>query len=403
VGLTAMGAWPVIDADSHVTERADVWTSRVPRKYAELVPRVDLHPKTGHHHWRIGDHWFWPVTGGLLTQAGWHEYMPLGPWEYEDVDPAAFNAPDRLKKMDDYGIDIQILYPNIVGFIAGAMIPNGLEVSTMIVRAYNDFIHEWSSADPKRLVPMAMIPFWDLDAAVAEMERCVALGFKGVLFANKFERLGLPSFVDPHWDRVYAAAQDLDVPINYHVGFGSFDKEYEEDEGLLGGQRREASSPEERRGFALWPALISMAQNDLLGTILTSGLCERFPRLKLVNVETGFGHIPYYLESLDWHWKVWGNDNALPLLPSEYFKRQCYGTHWFERTTLRDLDLFPDNFMFSTDYPHGTSLAPGPCGGTELTPVEFVHEAYGSLDPELRTKALSGNAKTVYKLELDQA
>jgi predicted TIM-barrel fold metal-dependent hydrolase len=68
-----------------------------------------------------------------------------------------------------------------------------------------------------------------------------------------------------------------------------------------------------------------------------------------------------------------------------------------------DLDLFSDNFMFSTGYPHGTSLGPAPCGGTELTPVEFAHEAYVSLDPEFRTKALSRNAKAVYELDLKQA
>jgi predicted TIM-barrel fold metal-dependent hydrolase len=146
-----------------------------------------------------------------------------------------------------------------------------------------------------------------------------------------------------------------------------------------------------------------MTQNDLLGQILTSGLCERFPDLKLVNVETGFGHVPFYLESLNWHWRTYGNEAAAgkgSLLPSEYFARQCYGTYWFETSQLRDLDLYPDNFMFSTDFPHGTSLAPGPCAGTTLTPAEYVKIGHTDLDPVLREKALSGNAAAVYKLEL---
>ena len=145
-----------------------------------------------------------------------------------------------------------------------------------------------------------------------------------------------------------------------------------------------------------------MTQDNVLGTLLTSGLCERFPRLKLVSVETGFGHIPFYLECLDWHWKVQGNVNALPLLPSEYFRRQCYGTFWFETSTLRDLDQFPENFMFSTDYPHSTGLAPGPCAGTQLIPSVYASEGFQNIDPAIRAKALYQNACDVYGLEIEE-
>ena len=391
--------WTIVDADAHVTEPPDIWTSRVPKKYADVIPRVELNPKTNHHHWKVGDRWYWPVAGASTSQAGWPEYIPSGPWEYEDADPAVYKADERLKRLDEYGVDIQILYPNLVGFISAALIPLGLEVSTMIVRAYNDFMLEWSSADSRRLIPMAMLPFWDLDSAVAELERCVGLGFKGVLFANKFERLGLPSFVDSHWDPIYAAAQEIGIPINYHVGFASLEERMAEDGGGMGFQRRNASA-DDRRNASRNGAVMIMGADDLLGQILVSGLCERFPTLKLVSVETGFGHIPFYLEALDWHWKTYGNHNALPLCPSEYFKRQCYGTYWFEKAQLRDLDLYPDNFMFSTDFPHGTSVAPGPCGGTQLTPREYAAEGHAQLDPVLREKALFRNAVEIYNLDV---
>src|SRR5207248_748306 len=100
---------------------------------------------------------------------------------------------------------------------------------------------------------------------------------------------------------------------------------------------------------------------------------DRFPRLKLVSVESGFGHVPFYLEALDWEWLTFGNTS--PLLPSEYFRRQCYGTFWFERTTLPLLAAYPDNFMFSTDYPHATSLSPGPASPADV-PAEHVAHAF---------------------------
>ena len=392
------GPWTIVDTDSHVTETPDVWTSRVPEKYAELVPHVAVHPKTGRRHWRVGDVWYYPVAGGGTSQAGWPEYLPSGPWEYDEVDPASYNAQDRLKRMDEYGIDVQICYPNIIGFISASLIPLGHEVSIMAVQAWNDYMVDWCSADSRRLVPMAALPFWDLDASVVEMERCVNLGFKGILFANKFERIGMPSFVSSHWDRVYALAQDLDIPINYHVGFDSYEDKLAEDTGVKAHLR--AAAPEESRDFVVNALDMFMTQPGVIGRLLTSGVCDRFPNLKFVSIETGFGHFPFYLEMLDWYWRQYGNATNLPLLPSEYFKRQCYATYWFEQSTLSGLSLYPDNFMFSTDFPHGTSLSPGPCGGTTLKPFEYAEKGHATLNPALRTKVLSGNAARIYKLEI---
>lgn len=401
-GTAADASWVIVDTDSHVTEPTDVWTSRVPHKYIDVVPRVGVHPQTGRRHWRVGDVWYWPVAGGGTSQAGWKEYLPSSPWEYDEVDPAAYNAEDRLKRLDEYGIEIQLIYPNIIGFVSRALMPLGSEVATLCVQAWNDFIWEWSSADRRRLVPMAVLPFWDVDASVAEMERCVTLGFKGVCFANKFEKIGLPSFVDEHWDRVYAAAQDFDVPINYHLGFDSMDDLMAEGTGARA-QLREAGSESAISSYIIEGLNMFMTQPGVLGRLLTSGICERFPKLKFVSVETGFGQFPFFLETLDWYWRQYNGTQVLPLLPSEYFRRQCFATYWFEQSTLEQLPLYADNFMFSTDFPHGTSLSPGPCGGTTLTPSEYAAAGHSSLDPTLRTKVLSTNAQAIYKLDLTTA
>lgn len=390
-------SWLIVDTDSHITEPPDVWTSRVPKKYADVVPRVGVHPRTGRRHWRVGDVWYWPVAGASTSQAGWHEYLPSSPWEYDQVDPAVYKAQDRLQRLDEYGIDIQFVYPNIIGFVSGALMPLGKDVATMCVRAWNDFIWEWCSADHRRLVSMAMLPFWDVDASVAEMERCVDIGFKGVVFANKFEKIGMPSFVSNHWDRVYAAAQDFDIPINYHLGFDTLDERMAEDTGARAQTR---DSPDKGRAYIVDAIDAFLTQPGVMGRLLTSGICERFPRLKFVSVETGFGHFPFYLEMLDWYWKQYNGGEILPMLPSEYFRRQCYATYWFEKSTLDKLPLYPDNFMFSTDFPHGTSLSPGPCGGTTLTPLEYAKSGHSALDPVIRTKALSANAASIYKLDL---
>ncbi len=378
----------VIDTDTHVTEPPDLWSSRVPRRYVDDAPHLEVHPETGHHHWRIaGD---WKMAVGFYAVAGWPEHPPATPSELEEVDPGAWKAPDRLERMDEYGIYAQVLYPNLIGFETRSFMKLGPELSLVCTQAYNDFISDFASEAPDRLIPITMLPFWDIDAAIVEMRRCAAKGHRGILFANKYEMVGLPSFVDRHWDPIYAAAQDLDLSVNFHVGFSaSMDGSAKRMTALLDSFDPRAAA----RGTAL--GLLSNA--DSIATIVTSGICDRFPRLKFVSVESGFGFITYLLDSLDWHWKGYGAYRDSPLLPSEYFQRQCYGSFWFERQTLPLLETYPDNFMFETDYPHPTSMSPGPASPAEL-PKVHIGRAFAKVPFDIARKALHDNAAGVYHL-----
>ena len=254
--------------------------------------------------------------------------------------------------MDEYGIWAQILYPNLIAFEAFVFMNLEPELALACTTAYNDFLSDFASADPARLIPIAMLPFWDKDASIREMKRCYDKGHKGVLFANRYERAGLPSFYDPYWDEVYATAQDMDLSINFHIAFA------QEPEGLTAKRAQRQVNTSEHAASA---SLSVMSNADVLASLLTSGLCDRFPRLKFVSVESGFGYVPYLLESLDWHFLNHGAHLEFPdsLMPSEYFRRQVYGSFWFERGTLAQLESYPDNFMFETDYPHSTSPRAG--------------------------------------------
>jgi predicted TIM-barrel fold metal-dependent hydrolase len=390
---TTNGPIRIVDADSHILEPEDVWTSRLPKRFADAAPRVERSPRTGHSHWRIGSNWIWPV--GHFGQAGFHEYPPIQPTEYADVQTSTYDAAERLKRMDEYGLDVQLLYPNIVGFQAPLLFEGGPEFALACTQAYNDFAHEWASVDPNRLIPIPMLPYWDRDACLAEMQRVVDRGARGVLFANKFERVGLPSFTDHYWDPVYATAQEMGIPINYHIGFSSWEAAESLSEDAIASKRAEVEAERPRK--ALFAGSLLIGQADVLGQLLTSDLCERFPELSLVSVETGFGHLPFYLECLDWHWEAYGNKKR-SLLPSEYFARQCYGTFWFERKTLPLLAEYPTNFMFSTDYPHSTGGSPGPCSPA-ANPSAYVAEAFSGIDPELAYNAVWGTASRLYKLD----
>lgn len=380
----------VIDTDTHVTEPPDLWTSRVPARFADQVPQVGVHPVTGHHHWQVAGTWLAAV--GYFAFAGWPNFPPDMPNELSEVDPGAFDPEIRLARMDEYGIYAHVLYPNLIGFESPLFMKLGPELSLLCTQVYNDYLVEFASADPDRFVPIAMVPFWDLEASVAEMTRAAAMGHRGVLFANKYERIGLPHFCDPYWDPIYAVAQDLGLSINFHVGFSSYA------DGTHTADKKLASQANfDPRAAARGTSVGIMTNAESIAAVVTTGLCDRFPELDFVSVESGMGYIPYLLESLDWHWKGYGARATSPLLPSEYFARQCYGTFWFETKTLPLVNLYPDNFMFETDYPHPTSMAPGPASPAER-PATHIARHYGDLDPGVAEKVLHDNTARVYHL-----
>ena len=123
--------------------------------------------------------------------------------------------------MDAEGIYAQVLYPNVGGFGSGGFLKlKEPELMLDCVRAYNDFLVDWCSADPNRLIPVAAMPFWDVGECVKEVHRAVAKGHRAVLAASQPEAWGEPSLASKHWDPFWAAVQETGVPISFHIGGG---------------------------------------------------------------------------------------------------------------------------------------------------------------------------------------
>jgi predicted TIM-barrel fold metal-dependent hydrolase len=293
--------------------------------------------------------------------------------------------------MDEYGVWAQVLYPNLITFETNVFIKIDPEFATACTVAYNDFLAEFVATDPSRFIGIAMVPFWDLEAAVAELERCRALGHRGVLFGNRYERIGLPTFYERHWDPILSAAEDLDLSVNFHIGFASSE---------IGAAMHQETRMGNSREHARSTTLGMIGQSQTIAEIVTTGLCDRHPRLKFVSVESGFGYVPYLLESLDWHFQNFDVFSEFPgtLLPSEYFRRQVFGTFWFETSTLGMLEVYPDNFMFETDYPHPTSLSPGPASNAS-NPAEHIRRHLSGFPDQLIRKVLHENASRLYHLD----
>ena len=379
----------VIDVDTHLTEPPDVWTARMPASLHDKVPHIE----------RVDGRDTWMVNGeslgspGYYSMAGFDGLMPLKiPETYDDIAPSMYDAGARLEFMDSQGIWAQILYPNVGGFGNGYFLRLGdREVVAQCVAAYNDFLCDWTSAAPDRLIPITAVPFWDIELSLAEIERCAGLGHRAINFCNQPQDYGQPPLGHQHWDPIWALAQEAELAVSFHVGGGNMGT-LMVDEAEMGWMTN----------FAKVSSLIFLDNMRCIADLIFGGVCHRFPELQLVSVESGAGWIPPALEAFDWQWRNGGVHLEHPeydLLPSEYFERQIYGCFWFEQAgAVAAIERFPDNILYETDYPHPTCQHPGPATPAQY-PQDYAQWALGNLSDELLAKVLHDNAARVYRLD----
>jgi predicted TIM-barrel fold metal-dependent hydrolase len=381
---------PIIDADSHLCEPPTLWTERMSsKKWGDNIPHVARDEALGVDRWVIGGKKLTAVAGWAV--AGWPEHPPSYPPTIEQADQGAFYAPQRLERLDEYGIYSQVLYPNLLTFSHHAFTAVGNEFATDAVRAYNDFLLDFASVDRNRFILLCSLPFWDVHEAVKELDRCATLGFQGILFISKPYKIGLPVLSDPHWDPIMNRANELGWSINFHTGFAEFSED--EFRAMLGRNV-------DRRSYAKLSALTYLNNSEAIAEVCMSGLAHRFPNINYVTVESGFGWVPSFVESMDWQWLNSGAREAFRdmMMPSEYFRRQVYGMFWFETEALkRQVDMFADNLMFESDFPHPTSLSPGPASAASL-PSVTAQRFFEGLPEDLARTILWENAARVYNV-----
>jgi predicted TIM-barrel fold metal-dependent hydrolase len=248
--------------------------------------------------------------------------------------------------MDTEGIDIAVLFPS-----------RGLSVLTFenmerdfaaaIARAYNDWMADFCSADPKRMVGSGMLSVFDIDDAVAEAERCVKeLGFRAVFLRSNV--VNGKVWHDPYYEPLWEALEDLAVPLGFHEATGSRSHQVGEQFVPNFGLRRIYSQP--------------MTQMLGLGSFLGGGILARHPKMKVAFLEANCSWAPWLLWRMDECWELEGDTFMadLTMAPSEYFKRQCWISVEPDEIPARHLieDFGCDQLVFSTDYPHSDSRYP---------------------------------------------
>jgi uncharacterized protein len=373
-----------IDADSHVTEPPDLWTSRLPKIWHDRVPRI-VNEADGVQSWYLGDHRMGPM--GLSCLAGWSGPFPSHPPNYETAHPGAYEAQARLRYMDASGILAQVIYPNILGFGSDFLTIDDAEIKLGCVRAYNDFLSEWCLADKARLLPIIATPFWSAEESAKEIERCASRNFRGILFTGEPQRFGLPFLADKYWEPLWCAAEETGLPISFHIGSAGFMDDF-------------APSRLSVNGFA--GAYVRSATKMYLENgihfidLLVSGVLPRHPKLRFVSAESGIGWIPFMLEAADNGFLQSAMRSEHPEfkeLPSTYFNEQVYSCCWFERIAHECLlgSLNMNRILFETDFPHVACHY-----GKEQVMIQDNLPK----DPSVRRKILLTNAADLYRVRL---
>ncbi|HPG28609.1 MAG: amidohydrolase [Spirochaetaceae bacterium] len=380
----------IIDVDAHITEPHDLWSSRAPKTLKDRLPRVVETPEG--RRW-IVDRDVEISTGNPSSVVARNGSKSRGTeffgWQIEDVHEASWDMRARVALLDELGLYAQILYPNVAGFGSqNFMKVKDDDLRRACAQIYNDAMAEIQAESGGRLLPMALMPWWNIEQSVAEVERAASLGLKGIVMCSDPDSIGLPDLGDDAWKPFWDACNDAELPINFHIGasetsFNMFGRAAWPSMGL-------------RQRLALGSAALFVENSRVVSNMLYSGIFDRCPKLKIVSVESGIGWIPFVLESIDYEWSETGSQQERPLerKPSEYFRDHVFGCFWFEKTAPTKLidKVGEDNVLFETDFPHPTCLYPDVQG--------YLDEVTQDWSETRTRKILQDNAAKLYKIDL---
>jgi predicted TIM-barrel fold metal-dependent hydrolase len=350
----------ILSADCHAQEPGDWVASRIDPAYRDRLPRLEVNEEG---------------VAFIITEGN-------RPWkiqktEYEGEDNErnrAGRTPDeRIADQERDGVDVEVVFPNkgMHGF--GTADPG---FSLAMCRAWNDWANEDYGAYRDRILPMAMVPTADVEAAITELRRVAALGFKGITIPCK-PHYG-PSGMDeknynhPDFERLWSAIEDVDLPVTFHVSTGR--------------DPRASSGP----GGAIINYTVHCCAPSVepVANLCASGVLERHPRMRFATIEAGIGWVPWLLTAMDEAFlkhHMWVSPK-LAELPSTYFRRQGFASFGEDSPGL-DLAEGHDllgNFMWANDYPHHEGTWPHSAAAVERT--------MGHVSDDARARILGGNA-----------
>ncbi len=166
----------LVSIDDHVIEPPDLFDKHMPEKYRDSGPKFERLPN-GVDQWVFQGEVMGTV--GLGATASW----PREEWNFDPVGlaemrPGCYDIHQRVRDMNANGVLSSMNFPTAAGF-AGAWLAGkpDQQLSRIAVSAYNDWqLDELAGSYPGRVIPLCILPLWDTEACVVELERIAAKG-----------------------------------------------------------------------------------------------------------------------------------------------------------------------------------------------------------------------------------
>jgi predicted TIM-barrel fold metal-dependent hydrolase len=326
----------LVSADAHIVEPPELWEQRLDKRFRDRAPKVSKLEYDGVmvDVWHVEHMDPVPVGGFVGASAKGDALREAFRQGFAAAPKSVWDPAERLVEQDLDGVSAEVLYNTWCMMLFHL---DDLELRAACFRAYNDHAAEYTSYAPERMFGVGAIDVADIDAAVAELERIAANGLRGASITG-FPPLDRP-FHSPIYDKFWAAAQDLSMPISLHTGtgvrgFGGF------------GNGTFAN-------YIMNPFEIQLSVAD----IIFGGVFDRFPGFKLVLAEADVSWLPHLMYRMDHAYTKFDSARiaTLSMRPSEYVtQRGLLATFQFEdRNVGFTVDILgPEHLAWATDYPH---------------------------------------------------
>src|SRR3984893_1910424 len=225
-------------------------------------------------------------------------------------------SPERIKVMDEQGIDIEALSLNPIFWSKAEP-----DLAGEVVKLQNEKLAEICAAQPDRFVGLASVALQHPDLAAEQLEDAVkALGLRGALIGGSVngEELSDPKF-HPFW----AKAEELGVVIFIHP------------QGTA-----ELSTSGRLKGNGVLDNVIGnpLETTIALSHLIFEGTLDTYPGLKICAAHAG-GYLPSYAARSDQGCLTFPArcTNTLNKKPSEYLRQIYYDSMVFTPEGLRHL------------------------------------------------------------------
>lgn len=352
-GWRAPAGTRIISVDDHVMEEEHLWENRLKGADKDRAPKL-WHGEDGYWHMEVdGQSYDVPGIDGNIGEGH----------------PGMWDADARIKAMDAEGIDVSML------FHARAMSLVRMEDKAFFTRCmdvFNEWMAEYCSAAPDRLVGVGILPtIYQPEATRDYIQKMQDLGLKALEIPSAPKNVPYnASAMEPMWE----AIAESGIPVMFHVGaYLEF-----RGKGALGANLTKNLGP----------------YRPLWSLLAFSGILERHPELKVVFCEGGLGWIPWTLQDADRIYQVYETEMRPKLehLPSYYFRRQCYGAFMSDDIGLKMCKEtgLEDNIVWSCDFPHGESVF-----GESRSEFRKIFDILGD---EGGKKAVGGNAAKLWNI-----